>query len=94
MTKIKKSVYKEARDPSIKAQNVNKNDKGFKKVFTLGFREALVLSLDPLVVQEDVAAREALSGSRRVGVWVGRHHNLEVELVEEAPSSLDALVDL
>lgn len=92
MTKIKKSVYKEASGPSIKAQNVNKNNKGFKKVFTLGLREALVLSSDLSGVQEDVAAREALSESRSVGVWVGRHHNLVVALVE-ALSYLDAYLD-
>lgn len=94
MTKIKKSVYKAAREPSIKVQNVNKNDKAFKKVFTLGFRGASVLSLDPSVVQEVVVAREALSESQTAGVWVGRHHNLEVALAEEVLSYLDALVDL
>lgn len=93
MTKIKKSVYKEASGPSSKEHNVNKNNEGFKKVFTFGLREALVLSSDPSVVQEDVAAREALSESRSVVVGVGRHHNLEVALVE-ALSYLDALVDL
>lgn len=52
-----------------------------------------MLSLDPSVVQEVVVAREALSESQTVGVWVGRHHNLEVALAEEVPSYLDALVD-
>lgn len=51
-----------------------------------------MLSLDPSVVQEVVVAREALSESQTVGVWV--HHNLEVALAEEVPSYLDALDDL
>lgn len=52
-----------------------------------------MLSLDPSVVQEVVVAREALSESQTVGVWVDRHHNLEVALAEEVPSYLDALDD-